>query len=390
MCDTLFAVSSSAPKEQTERESLPPGSSASALVGLRAVVLSGSARGTSKLIGSGLTVGKSKESDLVLDDPLVSRTHCEIVRTKEGLLVRDLGSTNGTRVDGVRIKEALARSGAIIGVGSVEVALRPNALAHDALPSRHERFGDAVGKSLAMRALFGMLEHVAPSDATILLTGETGTGKDLLARSIMARSRRNKAPFVVVDCGAMRWSLLESELFGHERGAFTGADSARKGAFELAHGGTLFIDEIGELPLEFQPKLLRVIETRTFQRIGSSKVHKVDVRLIAATKRDLEAEVAAGRFREDLYFRLAVVPVRVPSLRERREDLPLLAERLLASLNGGGPALTLTPEAYALLDAHEWPGNVRELRNVLERAALLSQDGTIDAASLGRLGAREG
>jgi pSer/pThr/pTyr-binding forkhead associated (FHA) protein len=368
--------------EETERASRPPGSSAAATVGLRAVVLNGSARGRAPLVGKKLTIGKAPENDLVLDDPLVSRTHCEIERVKDGLLVRDLGSTNGTRLDGVRVHEAIARPGSVVGVGSVDVSLRPTALPIDALPSKNDKFGEAWADSLAMRSIFGVLEFIAPSDATVLLTGETGTGKDVLARSIVQRSRRKDGPFVVVDCGAMKWSLAESELFGHERGAFTGADAARKGAFELADGGTIFLDEIGELPLDVQPKLLRVIETRKFQRVGSSKVQTTDVRVIAATKRDLEAEVAAGRFREDLFFRLAVVPVHVPPLRERKDDVPLLARRLLAALAPGRP-LEPTEAAWALLLAHDWPGNVRELRNVLERAALLSQHGTIEAAALG-------
>ncbi len=383
------------PTEQTERASRPPGSSAAATVGLRAVVLNGSARGQAPLVGTKLTIGKAPENDLVLDDPLVSRVHCEIERRKEGLVVRDLDSTNGTRIDGVAVREAIARPGSVIGIGSVEVALKPSAAPGDprankafpidALPSKNERFGEAYADSLAMRSIFGVLEFIAPSDATVLLTGETGTGKDVLARSIAQRSRRKDRPFVVVDCGAMKWSLAESELFGHERGAFTGADAARKGAFELADKGTVFLDEIGELPLDVQPKLLRVIETRSFQRVGSSKVLTSDVRVIAATKRDLESDVAEGRFREDLYFRLAVVPVHVPPLRERREDVPLLARRLLATL-APGRSLEPTEEAWALLMAHEWPGNVRELRNVLERAVLLSQEGTIAASTLGLSG----
>jgi transcriptional regulator with GAF, ATPase, and Fis domain len=352
-------------------------------------VLTGSARGKAKLIGKKLTIGKAEENDLVHDDPLVSRMHCEIERLKEGLVVRDLGSTNGTRLDGVRIREALAKPGAVVGVGSVDITLRPSAIPVEALPSKQDHFGEAFAESLAMRSIFGVLEFIAPSDATVLLCGETGTGKDVLARSIAARSRRNTGPFIVVDCGAMRWSLAESELFGHERGAFTGADAARKGAFESADRGTIFIDEIGELPLDVQPKLLRVIETRSFQRVGSGKVQTTDVRVIAATKRDLEAEVAAGRFREDLYFRLAVVPLQIPPLRDRKDDVPILAKRLLAAL---APTrnVELTDAAYALLLAHHWPGNVRELRNVLERAILLSRADTIDAPALGLFLASEG
>ena len=240
------------------------------------------------------------------------------------------------------------------------------------LPSDKPQFGTAIGQSLAMRTIFGVLERIAPTDATVLLEGETGTGKDVLARSIWQASTRAQKPFMVVDCGAVSYSLIESELFGHERGAFTGAVSARQGAFELADGGTVFLDEIGELPLDVQPKLLRVLETREFRRVGGNKTLHTNVRVIAATKRDLLREVQAGKFREDLYFRLAVVPVTVPPLRGRRDDIPLLVANILKTA-GGGVELTVATETLQALAAHDWPGNVRELRNVLERAIYMSQ-----------------
>jgi len=261
----------------------------------------------------------------------------------------------------------------VLKVGEVEIGLRPGAQKTEVLPSDETSFGPALGQSLAMRTIFGVLERIAPTEATVLLEGETGTGKDVLARAIVERSPRKGGPFVVVDCGAVSYSLIESELFGHERGAFTGAVASRQGAFELADGGTVFLDEIGELPLDVQPKLLRVLETREFRRVGGNKPIKTDVRVVAATKRDLVREVRGGKFREDLYFRLAVVPVTVPPLRQRRDDIPMLADAILATACAGGERLGLSDQAMQGLLAHDWPGNVRELRNVLERAVYMAR-----------------
>jgi transcriptional regulator with GAF, ATPase, and Fis domain len=236
-----------------------------------------------------------------------------------------------------------------------------------------------------MRTVFGVLERIAPTDATVLLEGETGVGKDVLARAICAESPRASKPFVVVDCGAVSYSLIESELFGHERGAFTGAVASRHGAFELADGGTVFLDEIGDLPLDVQPKLLRVLETRELRRVGGNRTIKIDVRVIAATKRNLKREVEGGKFREDLFFRLAVVPVLVPPLRARRDDVPALVEHILAASGGAGTGLTVSPDVIQSLAAHDWPGNVRELRNVLERSVYLAKavgQTRLDAVSL--------
>jgi transcriptional regulator with GAF, ATPase, and Fis domain len=339
-------------------------------IGINVVVLSGSAKGTTRPLGEKLRLGKAQDNDLVLDDDTVSRHHCELLRASDGVHIRDLGSTNGTRVEGARVSVAIVQPGTVLKVGEVEIALRPAMRNVEVLPSDKTWFGAAIGKSLAIRSIFGVLERIAQTDATVLLEGETGTGKDVLARAIWTESARAQGPFVVVDCGAVSYSLLESELFGHERGAFTGAIAARQGAFELADGGTVFLDEIGELPIDVQPKLLRVLETKEFRRVGGNRTLKTSVRVIAATKRNLQREVQAGKFREDLYFRLAVVPITVPPLRARREDIPLLVLHILKACGG---EMTVAEETMQGLVAHDWPGNVRELRNVLERTVYLAR-----------------
>jgi transcriptional regulator with GAF, ATPase, and Fis domain len=335
------------------------------------VVVTGRARGQRAKVGERLRIGKSSDNDLVLPDDTVSRHHCEVVRTPRGLVVRDLGSTNHTRIGRSRVTEATLEPGATLTVGDVELILRADVRRAAVLPSDSIHFGDVVGPSLPMRSIFGVLERIAPSDATVLLEGETGTGKDLIARGIHAESPRRALPFVVVDCGAVSYSLIESELFGHERGAFTGAVSSRAGAFETAGRGTLFLDEVGELPLDVQPKLLRVLESGEFRRVGGNRPQKSEARIVAATKRNLRDEVERGKFREDLYFRLAVVPITVPPLRLRREDVPALVDHFLDLAKKRDPRVadvSLSPETRAALAAHDWPGNVRELRNVLDRA----------------------
>ena len=339
-------------------------------VGIQIIVLSGSAKGTVKPLGDKLTIGKATDNDLVLPDDTVSRHHCELTRVSAGIHIRDLSSTNGTKVGAARVSEAVVQPGAVLKVGEVELSLRPAGRSVEVLPSDKTWFGAAIGQSLAMRSIFGVLERIAKTDATVLLEGETGTGKDVLARAIWTESLRAQGPFVVVDCGAVSYSLIESELFGHERGAFTGAVASRQGAFELADGGTVFLDEIGELPLDVQPKLLRVLEAKEFRRVGGNRTLKGNVRVVAATKRNLLREVQAGKFREDLYFRLAVVPVTMPSLRSRREDIPMLVEHML---KGSGGGLSVSDETMQGLSAHDWPGNVRELRNVLDRAIYMAR-----------------
>jgi DNA-binding NtrC family response regulator len=351
--------------------------------GFRLVVLSGELRGREvEVLRDRLVIGKSRQSDLVLPDSSVSRVHAEITRDDRGYRVVDKGSTNGTFVGGARITDAYLSPGDVLAVGKVEMRFVPRDSHKELLPSDKTRFGRVLGSSLPMRRIFGLLERVAEGDVTILLHGETGTGKDLIAREIHESSGRREGPYVVVDCGAVAPTLIESELFGHEKGAFTGAHQRRRGAFELASGGTLFLDEIGELPLDLQPKLLRVLESHRFRRVGGTDEIAVDIRVLAATHRDLREQVEEGAFREDLYFRLAVVALTVPSLRERREDIPVLIEAFSRKLPAG---MWRPPgaEAMARLVGYEWPGNVRELRNVVDRSAYLSPDGVIDLIASG-------
>jgi DNA-binding NtrC family response regulator len=233
--------------------------------------------------------------------------------------------------------------------------------------------GEMVGSGPAMARLFELVRRAAPSEGRVLVTGENGTGKELVARALHEGSRRRPAPFVRLNCAAVPAELIESELFGHEKGAFTGAVAARKGKFELADGGTLFLDEVGDMPAAMQAKVLRVLQEGELERVGGQQTLRVDARVIAATNKDLQAEVAAGRFREDLYYRLAVVLLQVPPLRERREDIPALASRFLeeACLRNGRRPMSFARDAFLVLQGHEWPGNVRELRNLVERMAIL-------------------
>ncbi len=246
-----------------------------------------------------------------------------------------------------------------------------------------ELFRSLVGNSKATQEVRRLIEHVAQTDASVLVLGETGTGKEVVARNLHYMSARRTKPFVPVNCGAIPAELLESELFGHEKGAFTGAITARQGRFELAQGGTLFLDEIGDMPMALQVKLLRVLQEKTFERVGSNRTIQADVRIIAATHRNLERQVAEGRFREDLFYRLNVFPIEMPPLRDRREDIPLLVNELIARLEAAGaPAVRLSPNALVSLSRYDWPGNVRELANLIERLAILYPYGVVDVGDL--------
>ena len=325
-------------------------------------------------------IGASAANDVVLDDEHASRFHCEIRKTSEGYFLRDLGSLNGTRVGDVDVKECLLRSGAVITVGGTHIRfLADDGKPEELLVGKSDFFGNLVGKSLRMREVFGVLERVVATDLTVLIGGETGCGKEVMARAIHAASTRADKPFVVFDCGAVAPSLIESEIFGHVKGSFTGANENRDGAFVRAHGGTLFLDEIGELSPPLQPKLLRAIEARTIRPVGGGQEIPVDVRILAATNRDLEGAVKNGSMREDLFYRLSVVNIQIPSLRERMEDLPVLADKIV---DGGAKRLRLAREALSILEQYDWPGNVRELRNVIESAAAVCDTDTIEAKHL--------
>jgi two-component system, NtrC family, response regulator GlrR len=324
--------------------------------------------------GERAVIGTTDGADLKLTDGAVSRFHCELELTPRSVVLSDLHSRNGTAVDDVPVLKAPLRDGATIALGRSRVKFTIST-DHSAIPLiASDRFGLMVGASLAMRAVMAELARVAPTDATVLLEGETGTGKELAAESIHRESRRRDGPFLVVDCGAVPPDLLEAALFGHAKGAFTGADLDRTGVFEAAAGGTVLLDELGELQLALQPKLLRVLERREIRRVGEPTYRPVDVRIVAATNRDLRAEVNAQRFRADLYFRIAVVQVRLPPLRQRAEDLPLLVDAVLAQFEMTEHPLadTLrTPSFRDSLATHTWPGNVRELRNYLERCLVM-------------------
>lgn len=341
-----------------------------------------------ELTGDLLRIGAAPDNDLVLEDSTVSRYHCVIRVEGDRFLVEDLDSTNGTFVDSVQVRAGFLRSGCSLWLGKTR--LRFEAVDEDVpiVPSKASRFGEVLGAHPTMRTIYAILERVAPTDTTIVLEGETGTGKDVVARSVHQRSSRADGPFVVFDCSAVPRNLVESELFGHERGAFTGALATRRGLFEVAQGGTVFLDELGELPPDLQPRLLRVLEQREVKRVGGARPIKVDVRILAATNRRLEDEVRAGRFREDLYYRLSVVRLALPPLRERLDDVPLLAAHFLetARFNRDAQGKKIVDRvgrsALQHLLTHDWPGNVRELVNALERAVRFADGAVIEAVHL--------
>jgi DNA-binding NtrC family response regulator len=367
-------------------------------------VLQGPLAGQSFLLGESFVIGRAASCDLTLPDETVSRNHTRIERKGEVRVIRDLGSRNGTLVNGRKVSVQMLTSGDRIEIGhalllyssnsdsSVETVMVPSSPGAPA-GARLAVFDGAkeedrpasspaiIGRSPAIRRVLDMVEEVASSDASVLITGETGTGKELVARALHTRSGRPPERFIAVNCAAIPETLLESELFGHEKGAFTGADHRRKGKFEEADGGTLLLDEIGDMPLSLQSKLLRVVEEKRVERLGG-KAFSVDTRLVCATNRDLPKAVAEGTFRADLYYRLNVVHIPLPSLRERLEDLPLLVEHFVSDLahrypgRGGG----LEPGALEMLQAYSWPGNVRELQNLVQKAFLLGKG---DALALG-------
>ena len=320
------------------------------------VVVSGADQGKElEIVKPRVTGGRSIISDLVLADKAVSGTHFEIAARDDGYRLRDLNSRNGVYVGDLRIREVFLRPGTVFRLGHTSIQFQPMQDIVEIELSKRDRFDAIIGGSAAMRQIFAQLEKVAPSDLTVLITGETGTGKEMVARAVHNASPRKAKPFVVLDCGSIPKELIESTLFGHEKGSFTGAIGQHLGCFEQANGGTIFLDEIGELDITLQPKLLRVLEQREIKRVGGDKTIKVDVRVLAATNRDLREEVNKGNFREDLYFRLSVVHVELPPMRERKEDVASLANHFLRDIAGRrGMQMSFGPDAMAAMLAHPW------------------------------------
>jgi DNA-binding NtrC family response regulator len=341
-------------------------------------VVSGPDQGKDHMLDEGTTmVGTHADNDLVLSDATVSRHHLEVRVRKDGIEVRDLDTTNGTKHGGARIGSVTLTGAARLRLGKhTEIDVEPVDTSVDLGEWSGDRFGDVLGTTQPMKRLFSLLAKAAPTEATILLQGETGTGKEAIAEAVHSTSRRAKGPFIVVDCGSIPHELIASELFGHAKGSFTGAGADKQGLIEAANKGTLFLDEIGELALDLQPQLLRVLDRRQVRRVGETQSVDVDIRVIAATHRDLRAMVRAGQFREDLYYRLAVVATHVPPLRERKADIPALASWFAEKMGRG--SFAQSPALLDQLQHHDWPGNVRELRNVVERALSLGDSALAD------------
>jgi DNA-binding NtrC family response regulator len=320
----------------------------------------------------GVVIGTERTCDVVLKDDFVSRRHCSVAPHAQGFTIADLGSKNGTLIDGVAVGKVVAPPGVAIRIGKTLMQLVPADEVVDIPPSTSDQFGGLYGGSHVMRQVFAILERASKSNAPVLFLGESGTGKELMARGVHDASPRKDGPFVVFDCGASTDTLIESDLFGHLKGAFTGAASDRQGAFAAAHGGTLFLDEIGDLPVALQPKLLRMLEAGEVVPLGGRKSERYDVRIVAATHRDVFGEVMRGGFRGDLYYRLAVVEVHVPPLRQRTGDLAKLVAMFLDKAGAPELAKQVGGPALERLERYHWPGNVRELRNVITRAVALS------------------
>ena len=317
-------------------------------------------------LGDRMLAGSSASAKIVVADPTVSRVHAEIETRDADVWVHDLGSRNGTYVEDIQVSSARVPDGGRVRLGETTLVLERESEPGIVQLWHEDRFGPLVGASMAMRALFTELANIADSDGSVLIQGETGTGKELVARAIHDASSRRAQPFVIIDCAALPEHLIESELFGHAKGAFTGAANARAGAIEAAHTGTVFLDEIGELPLAMQPKLLRAVESRAVRRVGETEYRQVDVRFVCATHRDLPSRINAGAFREDLYFRLAVLPITMPPLRVRPDDIPALVRSFV-------PGASFSPELMKALAARPWFGNVRELRNFIERTMVFGE-----------------
>jgi transcriptional regulator with PAS, ATPase and Fis domain len=321
-------------------------------------------------------VGQGPTCDVKLADRAVSRRHAALEMDATGLRIVDLDSSNGTWVGGVRVRDAYLAERAIVQLGGTTLRIDLDASPHVIAASQETRWHRVIGASPEMRRLYPVFERLAQTDVPLLIEGETGTGKEVLAESVHEAGARRDGPFVIFDCTTVSASLVEAELFGFERGAFTGAEQARRGLFEEANGGTIFIDEIGDLDLPLQAKLLRVLEKQEVRRIGANKWTRVDVRVVAATRRDLDREVQARRFRDDLYFRLAVARVELPPLRRRQGDVALLTRCFWVML--GGDEAHLPPDVVQRFEQYEWPGNVRELHNAVARRLALGEEAPME------------
>ncbi|WP_437747506.1 sigma 54-interacting transcriptional regulator [Sorangium sp. So ce302] len=357
----------------------------------------GAARVIDLTDGDVVAVGRAPESTVCVDDARVSRNHARVARRGQTVALVDLGSRNGTSVNGavVRGAERALAGGDVIRIGPAEIVVAiaapapveaaPPGAAPEALEGPPSGAGAGfVVADEAMVKVFQVVQRLARAQTTVLVLGETGSGKEVVSEQLHRASPRAGGPFVRLSCAALPEALLESELFGHEKAAFTGADRRKIGYFEAAQGGTLLLDEIGELPLAMQAKLLRVLESRRVARIGGTQEIELDVRVVCATHRDLQAEVAAGRFRQDLYYRISTFVLRVPPLRERRAEIALLAHRFAQQVAGrmGERAPRFAPAAMQALEAHAWPGNLRELRNAVEHAVVLAEGGVIEVEHL--------
>ncbi|MBL8919074.1 MAG: sigma 54-interacting transcriptional regulator [Myxococcaceae bacterium] len=344
-----------------------------------------------KLQADGFTIGKDSSNDLVVNERYISSRHLKVTRRENRFHLIDQQSTNGTWLGPVRVFECEIPLFSTVKLGDTEIVFEPTSTAALSAGGKGgTAYEGLVGGDANMRALAEIIDRVAPSSAAVAIFGESGTGKELVARAVHNRSTRAEKAFIPVNCAAISKELIESELFGHEKGAFTGAEKTHRGAFEEADGGTLFLDEIGELPLELQAKLLRALESGEIKRVGAARPMNVDVRIVAATNRDLMEEARRGRFREDLYYRLCVVPLTLPPLRSRKADIPLLAQHFLKLFTPKGQAVSLSQDALAKLANHGWPGNVRELRNVLHRALLMRRGHAIEAGDLTFQGSASG
>jgi DNA-binding NtrC family response regulator len=336
------------------------------------------------LTGASLTIGTDPSCNLVLTDPTVSRKHVILTVTPDGLLAEDLGTTNGTLLEGLRIRSAIVPDGGQLKAGKTVLTVRSSTNRFVVMPAVESSFHGLVGTSRAMRDVYSLVKQLAKTDLPVSVRGETGSGKELIGRALHAAGPRRDRPFLVLDCGGIMPELIRSELFGHEKGAFTGADRMTKGILEEAKGGTVFLDEVGELGLQIQPHLLRALETRQVTRIGSRATIDVDFRIVSATNRDLKTMSQEGKFRPDLLYRLSAITIYLPPLVERKEDIPLLANSFIqayAERHGTRP-ITIDDAALTLLAELDWPGNVRELRNVVESLCALAQEQRIGAATV--------